>query len=108
MSAGVSDPPAAPAADATARDWHARDVAAALEELGTPAGGLSAPEAAARLAAVGPNATGGRGGDPAGRVLLRQLANPLIAVLLVSGAIAIALGDLVDGAVVLGSSLPTR
>ena len=35
-------------------------------------------------------------------VLRRQTANPLIAVLLGSGAIAIALGDLVDGAVVLG------
>ena len=35
-------------------------------------------------------------------LLLRQVANPLIVVLLVSGAVAIALGDLVDGAVVLG------
>jgi calcium-translocating P-type ATPase len=96
MSVSVSDPPAAAPA------WHAQDGAAVLAALGTPADGLSAGEAAARLAAVGPNATEGRRGDSPATLLLRQLANPLIVVLLVSGAIAIALGDLVDGAVVLG------
>ena len=93
-------PRPAPARSA-ATPWHARDAADALAGLGTPAGGLSTSEAAERLAATGSNVTGSGASEPLYRLLLRQLANPLIAVLLVSGAVAIALGDAVDGAVVL-------
>ena len=70
--------------------------------LGVGLGGLDGAEAERRLRAVGSNVTGARGGEPAVRVLVRQLSNPLIVVLLVSGVVAIALGDYVDGAVVLG------
>ena len=87
-------------ARSAATSWHARDAEHALAGLGTPAGGLSASEAAERLAATGPNVTGGGAGEPLYRLLLRQLANPLIAVLLVSGTVAVALGDAIDGAVV--------
>ena len=76
--------------------------------LGTPAGGLSTSQAAERLAVAGPNVTGGSGGERWMTLLLRQVANPLIVVLLVSGAVAIALGDLVDGAVVLRAWWRTR
>jgi Ca2+-transporting ATPase len=99
MLGTMTDPPAT---DAPVSNWHAHDATAALAALGTAAAGLSEREASARLAAGGPNVTGGGGGERAVTVLVRQVANPLIAVLLVSGAIAIALGDLVDGAVVLG------
>jgi len=73
-----------------------------LAALATSATGLAQDEAARRLAQTGPNVTRARASESVFVVLVRQLANPLIAVLLVSGAIAIALGDAVDGAVVLG------
>ena len=69
---------------------------------GDVATGLTDASAAERLAAVGPNVTGGHAGERAATVLLRQVANPLIAVLLVSGTIVLALGDFLDGAAVLG------
>jgi calcium-translocating P-type ATPase len=99
MLGAVSDPPAT---NVPVSDWHAQDAAVVLAALGTSPTGLSERHALERLAAAGPNVTGGHGGERAGTVLVRQVANPLIAVLLVSGAIAIALGDMVDGAVVLG------
>jgi calcium-translocating P-type ATPase len=93
--------PTAPTRSA-ASDWHAADADAVLAALETPATGLTGNEAARRLAVTGPNVTRARESESVWTVVGRQLANPLIAVLLVSGAIAIALGDAVDGAVVLG------
>ena len=99
MLGTVSDPIAT---GAPMSEWHAQDPETALAALGTSRSGLSERGAAERLAIAGPNVTGGSRGERWMTLLLRQVANPLIVVLLVSGAVAIALGDLVDGAVVLG------
>lgn len=63
---------------------------------------LTEAEAGERLSRHGPNITGAAGGDSLWVVLGRQLASPLIAVLLVCGAVALALVDAADAAVVFG------
>ncbi|HYI19137.1 MAG TPA: HAD-IC family P-type ATPase [Solirubrobacteraceae bacterium] len=99
--AGAAGAPPSSSADQAGR-WHAQPAQAVLALLGSSPEGLTAAEAAVRLERTGPNVTGGRTAEPAGRLLLRQLTSPLIAVLLVAGITAMALGDPVDGAVVLG------
>jgi calcium-translocating P-type ATPase len=89
------DPRDAPAA------WHALGEPEALARLDVDRGGLSSTEAARRLAAHGPNRLEADGGPGRLRLLRRQIADPLIYALLASAALAIAFGDLVDGAVVL-------
>ena len=81
--------------------WHALDVAVAFAELDSSPSGLAASEAQERLRRHGPNVLERVGGDGAWRILWRQIDNPLILVLLASGAIAIALGKVTDGLVVL-------
>ena len=63
--------------------------------------GLSSAEARARLQRVGPNRIAPMRPEPARELLWRQLSSPLIVVLIASGAIALALGEAADGAVVL-------
>ncbi len=82
--------------------WHARVAADVLAELGShPADGLSAVEAATRLARFGPNAL------PEGRrrslaaVFVHQFQSPLIYLLLAAAAIAFALGEHADAVVVI-------
>ncbi|MEW6635264.1 MAG: HAD-IC family P-type ATPase [Actinomycetota bacterium] len=74
----------------------------ALEALGSGESGLSAAEAERRLAETGPNVLRRSGGDGPLKILLRQLNDPLIYVLLGAVALAIAMGKVVDGLVVLG------
>jgi Ca2+-transporting ATPase len=81
--------------------WHALDVAVAFAELDSSPSGLGASEAQERLRRHGPNVLERVAGDGAWRILWRQIDNPLILVLLASGAIAIALGKVTDGLVVL-------
>jgi Ca2+-transporting ATPase len=81
--------------------WHALDVAVAFAELDSSPSGLAASEAQERLRRHGPNVLERVAGDGAWRILWRQIDNPLILVLLASGAIAIALGKVTDGLVVL-------
>ena len=81
--------------------WHAASAREAGSRLGVGLGGLDGAEAERRLRAVGSNVIHARRGEPAVRVLVRQLSSPLIVVLLVAGVVAIALGDYVDGLVVL-------
>ena len=81
--------------------WHAASAREAGSQLGVGLGGLDGAEAERRLRAVGSNVIHARRGEPAVRVLVRQLSSPLIVVLLVAGVVAIALGDYVDGVVVL-------
>jgi calcium-translocating P-type ATPase len=83
------------------RPWHALAGPDALAAQGSAPDGLSGAEAAARLAAAGPNRIAPARGEPAVAVLWRQLSSPLIVVLVVAGALALALGELTDGAVVL-------
>ena len=81
--------------------WHAASAREAGSQLGVGLGGLDGAEAERRLRAVGSNVIHARRGEPAVRVLVRQLTSPLIVVLLGAGVMALALGELADGVVVL-------
>ncbi|WP_165521935.1 cation-translocating P-type ATPase [Micromonospora zingiberis] len=67
----------------------------------TVAGGLDATEAAARLAADGPNAAPAPPRRHLPVRILRQLTDPLVALLLVAAAVTTALRDYADTAVIL-------
>ncbi|MBI5135751.1 MAG: cation-transporting P-type ATPase [Nitrospirae bacterium] len=85
-----------------AASWHAQAPDAALDALHSQPGGLSGAEAAARLARHGANRLRPpqrRG--PLGR-FATQFHNVIIYVLLVAGAVTIALGHWVDSGVILG------
>ena len=98
--AGPDMPEPSPAPGA-ARPWHAIDAADAVRALATdPVAGLAADEAARRLAAHGPNALPQAPEPPAWRRVARQFASPLVALLGVAAALALALGHLGDAAVI--------
>ncbi|MDP8939219.1 MAG: HAD-IC family P-type ATPase [Actinomycetota bacterium] len=82
--------------------WHSLSSGTALDELETRDDGLSAEEARKRFEQVGPNVLQRSSGDGVLKLLWRQINDPLIYVLLASSALAIALGKIVDGSVVLG------
>ncbi|MBN1653386.1 MAG: HAD-IC family P-type ATPase [Deltaproteobacteria bacterium] len=82
--------------------WHAVEAHQAVEKLDGRQEGLSEPEADERIERFGPNIIAlGRPEGPL-TLFLRQLNSPLLYVLLGSGAIALFLGKVTDGAVVLG------
>ena len=81
--------------------WHATPAGEVLARLESRPEGLTAVEAQRRLVEHGPNALSRQGGPSAWQVLLRQVTSPLIYALLASAAVAFALGDVPDGAVVL-------
>jgi len=94
----------------TAEDaYWSREPAAVLHELAADARGLSAAEAARRLAQHGPNAVEAASDVAALRLLLRQFANPLVAILVFGAAVSLFVRDWVDAAIilaiVLGSAL---
>ncbi|MFM7107617.1 MAG: HAD-IC family P-type ATPase, partial [Planctomycetaceae bacterium] len=70
----------------------AREPAAVLDDLGSSPLGLTSAEAARRLALHGPNVLGGEEREPAWRVLVRAVANPLVILLA-----ALAVSELVAG-----------
>jgi calcium-translocating P-type ATPase len=72
-----------------------------LDSLGGGEEGLSGAQAAERLARYGPNRLPRVQGPSAWSLLARQVASPLLYALLASAAVAIALGELEDGLVVL-------
>ena len=81
--------------------WHATpelDVAAALD---AGPDGLSSADAQARLSRFGPNRLPEAAGPSAARLLLDQVRTPLMWALLAAGGLALALGELEDGLVVL-------
>ncbi|OGA57129.1 MAG: carbonate dehydratase [Betaproteobacteria bacterium RIFCSPLOWO2_12_FULL_65_14] len=81
-------------------DWHSMGAEQALEALESTRGGLASEEAAARLAAHGPNALPqARPRHPALR-FLSQFNNALIYFLLAAAVAAAVLGHLVDAAVI--------
>ena len=103
-SPSAASVPAAVAANATAPERpHASAAQAVLDGLAVARGqGLSASEAAARLAAHGPNELPpARRNGPVKRFLL-QFHNVLIYVLLAAGVITLALGHLIDSGVIFG------
>jgi magnesium-transporting ATPase (P-type) len=81
--------------------WHAASADDVLARLESRADGLAAVEAERRLAEQGPNTLVRQRGPSAWQVLVRQFTSPLIYALLASAAVAFALGDVPDGAVVL-------
>ncbi|MGG7566798.1 HAD-IC family P-type ATPase [Rhodovulum sp. DZ06] len=98
----MRDPNAArPGGPAAMPDFHALDIRETLDALGADPGGLDAEEAAARLAAHGPNLLPA---PPRPGALLRFLAqfrNVLIYVLLAAAAVTAALSHWVDAGVIL-------
>lgn len=63
--------------------------------------GLTSAEAAARLAADGPNAIGEHAGRTLPRIILTQLASPLVLLLVAACVVSIGAGDAVDAAIIL-------
>ena len=92
-----------PTATDNAHRWHALPVEAVARELAVePAVGLSAAEAALRLARHGPNRLTRRAGPGAWRRWLRQFNQPLVYVLLIAVAVTLFLAEFVDAGVILG------
>ncbi len=75
----------------------AEDPASTLGRLGSSSAGLSAAEAARRLAVGGANELRRQGPRSAAAILLRALANPLTAVLVVLSASEFVAGDVAPG-----------
>jgi len=73
----------------------------AVAVLGSTARGLSSAEAADRLEQLGRNELRS-GGRTWLRVLAGQLRSPLLALLLVAAAVSIAVGERLDGAIIIG------
>jgi Mg2+-importing ATPase len=74
-------------------------VSVVLGELGSTQAGLTADEAASRLASVGRNVLASHKVTALG-VLGRQLRNPLLILLLAAAGVSAATGDPVDGAII--------
>ncbi|MGE5153892.1 MAG: cation-translocating P-type ATPase [Bdellovibrio bacteriovorus] len=81
--------------------WHALDLPAAFAELDSRPEGLTSQEARQRLDHYGPNVLERVRADGPLRILWRQIDNPLIWVLLASAVVAVAIGKVTDGLVVL-------
>jgi magnesium-transporting ATPase (P-type) len=91
-----------PSGSDAAVPWHALRPEEALQKLGsTSAQGLSTSEANARLQKYGKNEIQRKQADSALVVFVRQFKNPLLYVLLGSGTLAVAMGKVLDGIVVL-------
>jgi magnesium-transporting ATPase (P-type) len=84
-----------------ATPWHALPAEEALRRLGASEAGLDPDQAARLLVHHGPNVLRRKAGDGPLRLLWRQIDNPLVWVLTGSAALAIALGKITDGLVVL-------
>ena len=84
--------------------WHALEPQAALATLRSEQDdGLTATEAAKRLARHGPNSLQHAAGPGVLKLLWRQMASPIVYLLLGSAVAAVALGKVLDGVVVLGA-----
>lgn len=81
--------------------WHTRSVEDVLAQLGSSAAGLSAAEAAQRLAANGPNELKeGKRISPL-QIFLGQFKSLIIWILIVAGVVSGLLGELVDAIAIL-------
>ena len=83
-------------ADPTRAGWHTQGVAETLATLDTRPGGLSAAEAAARLAAHGPNELVAKRKRTPLAMFLDQFKDFMIVVLIASAVLAGALGEAAD------------
>jgi magnesium-transporting ATPase (P-type) len=81
--------------------WHSLDLDGAFGALQTGPEGLTSAEAHRRLQEQGPNVLERVSADGPLGILWRQIDNPLIWVLLASSAVAVVIGKVTDGLVVL-------
>ena len=81
--------------------WHTLAIGAAYAAADSGPEGLTSEEAARRLRAGGPDVLERTSTDGPFQILWRQANNPLIWVLLAASVLAIALGKMTDGLVVL-------
>ena len=89
------------AADPTTSDIWLLPAEQALARLGSTAGGLTAADAAARLAQVGPNAIAATPRRDALTLLLSQFASPIVLILVFATVLSGLLGDATDAAIIL-------
>jgi cation-transporting ATPase F len=83
--------------------WHALAPEDALRRLEVdPALGLTAADAERRLARDGPNRITARRALPWWRIAIAQFHAPLVYLLVLAGAVTLALGEYVDSAVIMG------
>jgi Mg2+-importing ATPase len=101
MPTPPSRPPARGQASAAAAPFWAGDEAGLLEALGARREGLTADEAARRLAAQGPNRLEPAGRTDALRLLARQFESPLVLILLFGAVLSLGLREWVDAGIVL-------
>ncbi len=81
--------------------YWSRSTPELLSDLGSDRDGLRPDEAAARLAREGPNSVEGDRRVGFARLLLRQLASPLVLILIVGGLISLFVGDWADAVAIL-------
>lgn len=87
--------------------WHALpvdEVAARL--VSDPVAGLAAVQASARLAEVGPNVLAAPQRPTLGRVFVEALTEPFVLMLAAAGLLAMAVGELRDGLLILAGLVP--
>jgi len=82
-------------------NYWTRPAEALLRELRSAPDGLDSTEAASRLAEVGPNRIEPGEAETALALLLRQLANPLVLILVFGALVSIVAGDWLDAAIIL-------
>ncbi len=90
----------APAA-ADTKPWHSLAQADVLAELGSAAGGLSAPEAAKRLSEHGPNELSEAAPINPWAIFLGQFKSLIVWILIVAGVVSGVLGEVVDAIAIL-------
>ena len=82
--------------------WHQLSAEEVLSQLGTSAVGLSAPEAAKRQKASGPNRVSAKRGTPAWMKFIRQFHQPLVYIMIIAIGVTSSLGEWVDAVVIGG------
>lgn len=93
--------PRAAAHDPGREDWHTRSPEDVLAQLGSSASGLSATDAAQRLATNGPNELKESEGVSPLQIFLGQFKSFIIWILIAAGGISAALGEVVDAVAIL-------
>nr|WP_090342610.1 HAD-IC family P-type ATPase [Mycolicibacterium malmesburyense]CRL73100.1 ATPase P [Mycolicibacterium malmesburyense] len=88
------------ARDSSGFPWHATGVADVEKSLTTSPHGLSTDETVARLSRYGPNVIQDQPPPRAIVVFLRQFANTFILILVVAAVVTLALGELLDTALI--------
>ncbi|MCC7508987.1 MAG: HAD-IC family P-type ATPase [Planctomycetes bacterium] len=85
--------------------WHAMPAADVLRALDADAGGLTAAQADARMAAHGPNELPSKPPPPFWWVFIRQFNSPLIYILAAAAVFSVAIGEFTDAGFVVAVML---